>query len=706
MATNYFLTNRYEEALSSLKKAFQLDPKSVDIQKMYRECEIFTYFERGNKLSNKGLFNEAISYYQKVIELDPDFAGAYHNLAKILQQQGYIDEAIQYCQKAIDLNPNFASFFNLAELLSYKRMFQEALEYYFEALQINANDEWVYFKIANILQDTGYIEDSIKYYEKSLQINPHFAFAYNNLGNALRSQKNLDEAMQCYQKASEINPAFIEAKYNIGTTLGEQGRIDEAERIYEKILEDKPDYLLARWAKCMSRLPVIYLDESEIHSARKAYHEELIKLQDAIDLETPEGINSAVEAVGTQQPFFLTCQGLNDRNLQKIYGEMVCKIMAKKYPHYAGYLHMPYCNKATRIRVGIVSSLFHWHSVWKIPLSGWVLNLNKRFDLYCYHIGKSKDHITDIARKNCKRFVEDISFFEDLCHIIRNDNLHILLYPEIGMDPLTLKLATLRLAPVQCVTLGHPDTTGLPTIDYYLSSDLMEPPDADEHYTERLIRLPNLSFYYTPFDVPEVEINRKDFKLRHNAVVYLCSHALFTHLPQFDYVYPRIAQEVDNCQFVFISIKPYLTDKFYTRIAGTFKQNNLNPDEYLVILPTLDQHQYLKLNQLSDIFLDTISWSANNSSFEAVACNLPIVTLPGPLMRQRHSSAILTMMGVTETIASSIEDYIALAIRLGKDTTFRSQISEKMATNKFRVYQDKACIEALEKFIEDLVRGK
>ncbi len=672
---------------------------------MNLNAQIIAYFDRGNNLLDKGFFDEAIYCYQKVIELDPNFAGAYHNIGKILQQQGRIDEAIQYYHKAINLNPNFASFFNLAELLYYKRMLYEALEYYFKALQLNANNEWVYFKIANILQDTGYEEDSVKYYQKSLQINPQFAIAYNNLGNAFRAQKNLDEAMKCYIKASELDPSLIEAKYNIGATLSEQGRIEEAESIFDKILENRPDYFLARWAKCMCQLPVIYFDESEIHSARKAYHEELIKLKNAIDLETPEGIDSAVEAAGTQQPFFLASHGLNNRDLQKIYGEMVCKIMAKKYPHYAKPLPIPPYNKGTRIRVGIVSSFFHWHSVWKIPLSGWVLNLNKKFDLYCYHIGKLKDHITDIARQNCTRFIEDIYSFEDLCQIIRSDNLHILLYPEIGMDTLTLKLATLRLAPVQCTTLGHPDTSGLPTIDYYLSSELMETPDADGHYTEKLIRLPNLSFYYTPFDVQDIEISRRDFSLRSDAIVYLCCHALFTHLPQYDYIYPRIAQQVGNCQFVFISIKPHLTEKFRLRISKAFIQHELDPDKYLVILPRLDQQKYHKLNKLSDVFLDTISWSGNNSSFEAIACNLPIVTLPGSLMRQRHCTGILTMMGVTETIVSSIDEYIALAVRLGKDHKFRSQISEKISTNKFRLYRDKTCIEALEKFIESVVRG-
>ena len=68
--------------------------------------------------------------------------------------------------------------------------------------------------------------------------------------------------------------------------------------------------------------------------------------------------------------------------------------------------------------------------------------------------------------------------------------LDVLFYADIGMDPTTYFLAFSRLAPVQCVTWGHPVTTGIPNIDDYLSSDVFEAPGAEAHYTERLIRLP------------------------------------------------------------------------------------------------------------------------------------------------------------------------------------------------------------------------
>src|SRR5262249_58393548 len=90
--------------------------------------------------------------------------------------------------------------------------------------------------------------------------------------------------------------------------------------------------------------------------------------------------------------------------------------------------------------------------------------------------------------------------------IILADALHILIYPEIGMGPVAAQLAAQRLAPAQCNFAGHPETSGYPTLDYFLSSELMEPPDGQQHYTERLVRLPNMSTYYEPV-CPQSEPN-------------------------------------------------------------------------------------------------------------------------------------------------------------------------------------------------------
>jgi protein O-GlcNAc transferase len=235
----------------------------------------------------------------------------------------------------------------------------------------------------------------------------------------------------------------------------------------------------------------------------------------------------------------------------------------------------------------------------------------------------------------------------------------------------------------------------------------MEPPDADSHYTEKLIRLPNLSVYYTPLDFPPTDINRKTLGLRPHSVLYFCSQSLFKYLPLYDELYARIALQVDDCQFLVIAdVSDYVTEQFRLRMNSSFRSFGLKADDYIVFMPRLNPIEYHAVNLISDIYLDSIGWSGCNSTFEAIACNLPIVTFPGELMRGRHSAAILNMMGMKETIAQSLDEYIEIAVRIGKDTELRNRLSDKIAENKNLIYRDITCVTALEDFLEKVVREK
>lgn len=686
----------YDYAIKYFERALQLEPGFVDV-----------YVNLGLVCQEKGNFDEAITYFRKALQINPCFAVAYYNLGYIFHERNQLAEAITYYKKAAEYNPTlFEAYYNIGNALAEKKQLHEAIIYYQKSIQLNTTNANAYNNLGNVLKYIGQLDGAIINYRKAIALNPLFIEPYCNLGNALREKKQFDEAVLYYQKALQLDPADAAIYYNLGVLMKEQGRNEEAIAVFDKALDYDADLVVARWARCMSQLFIIYPGQRSIQISRECYHDELIKLRDTINLSTPSDIQAASEAVGSHQPFFLACQGSNDRELQKIYGELVCKIMALKYSYFAESRPPSHHLQGEPIRVGLVSRHFYRHSVWKIPLKGWIENLDeRRFSLYGYSTGTKKDSETEVARRAFYRFIEDVYSFEELCEIIRGDNLHILIYPEIGMDPMSVRLAALRLAPVQCTAMGHPDTSGLPTIDYYLSSDLMEPPDADSHYTEKLVRLPNLSIYYTPLDVPEVSVNRDSFGLDSKSVLYLCSHALFTYLPQYDDVFPRIAKQVIGCQFLFISDKSkFVTEQFSLRIKKAFARFEINADNNVVFLPRLDPGRYHAINCLSDIFLDSIGWSANNSTFEAIACNLPVVTLPGELMWARHAAAILTMMGMTETIASSADEYVELAVRLGNDSKWRRQIYEKIASHKHLIYRDMACIKALEDFLEKVVR--
>jgi predicted O-linked N-acetylglucosamine transferase (SPINDLY family) len=268
------------------------------------------------------------------------------------------------------------------------------------------------------------------------------------------------------------------------------------------------------------------------------------------------------------------------------------------------------------------------------------------------------------------------------------------------------QIAGLRLAPIQCTTWAHPVTSGLPTMDYFLSSDLMEPKNAQAQYSEQLIRLPNIAFSYPKPSLPEVSKTRLEFRLREEAVLYLSCQSLSKYLPPYDYIFPEIAQRVPSAQFAFVSShqSAHITEQFQQRLQRAFANFDLKMEDYCVMVPRQYTIGYFNLMLDSDIFLDTFRYSGSLTSLDAIACNLPIVTCPGELMRGRQSYAFLKILGVTETIAKNEAEYIEIAVRLGLDSAWRDSIVQQMKQGHFYLYDDKRCVATLEEFYQRLVR--
>jgi len=423
----------------------------------------------------------------------------------------------------------------------------------------------------------------------------------------------------------------------------------------------------------------------------------LIKL--CQELSRPEATSNLAKGVGSNQPFFLAYQGQNDRDLQALYGSAVCKIMSERHP--APALARP-PGSGEPIRVGIVSEYFRNHSVWKLNIRGWLRQLDRRkFRVFGYHTGKRRDAATAEAQSLCERFVQGPLPAELWRAAILADAAHILIYPEIGMGPVAAQLAAQRLAPTQCNTWGHPATSGYPTLDYFLSSELMEPPDGQQHYTERLVRLPNLSTYYEPV-VPQPEADGPaEFGWPSTVPAFWCGQSLFKYLPQYDAGFPRIAREVGDCRFVFIEFPSgeYVTELFRSRLDRAFAEFGLRAGDFVIVLPRLSEDRFGAAIARCDVGLDSIGWTGCNSTLEALVHDLPIVTIPGTMMRGRHTMAILQMLGVTDTIIETLEDYVAAAIRLAHDVSWRMALRKRIAEGKSRLYRDDSFILAFEEFL-------
>jgi protein O-GlcNAc transferase len=514
-------------------------------------------------------------------------------------------------------------------------------------------------------------------------------------------------AIAWYQKSLAVEPNCVKTYLALAKAYHQLGQYDQALNSCDKALAIEPESLTARYYRCLLQLPIVYRHQEESLNCRQQYHQALVQLHDRIKQATPQAIRSLVKAIGTVSPFYLLYQGYNDLELQRHYGKLITQIMASCYPQWAQAPQMAPPKTSEPIRVGIVFGHFHQHSVWKLIVKGWTTQVNQdKFELFGYSLGEKQDQETEIAREKLTKFLEGPHSIEQWCQIIRADHPHILIYPEVTMNKLAIQLSALRLAPIQCTTWCTYVTSGLPTIDYFLSGSLSEPDDVEQQYTEKLVRLPNLFIHYTLPQIELASLQRQDLGLRSSAVIYLCIQSLFKYLPQYDFIFPRIVQAVGDCQFVFLKHKTSepLTKILVKRLQRAFSAVDLDMADYVVMLPTLTDGAYHRLNDLADVFLDSIGTAGCTTTLEAIIYNLPIVTLPGDFLRGRVSQGILKQMGVTETIATSVDDYIEIANRLGREVAWREKVRERMAQNKHKVYGDMTCIESLETFLSTVVR--
>jgi protein O-GlcNAc transferase len=437
----------------------------------------------------------------------------------------------------------------------------------------------------NCLSALGRVTEALAAYDRALGLRGDFLMAWLARSNLLMRMGRYPDAAVSYDQVLAATDILAQAWFGRGTLHAAANEREQAVVSFKRALAIQPNYASAKWALCMAELPVLFRDEEDIHRQRKIYAERLTSL--AGEFESG-GISAELAGgIGSMQPFYLAYQGQDNRELQSIYGGLICNAMRKKFPQA---ILKQRSRSPDRIRIGVVSGYFYGHSVWKIPIKGWITQLDRqRFEVFGYHTSARSDEQTQFAARTCERFVRGPMAVADWRRTILDDAPDVLIFPEVGMDPVSVQLAAQRLAPVQCNSWGHPDTSGFPTLDYYLSSDLMEPPDAQDYYSERLVRLPNLSVYYEPVDRPHVALSRADVGFRADAVVYWCGQSLPKYLPQFDGVFPKIACAVKNCQFVFIRHETDVVNELFNeRLARAFNAHGLDMTDHCVMLARLD----------------------------------------------------------------------------------------------------------------------
>ncbi len=639
-----------------------------------------------------GIRNEATRCYEKTIVLNPIHPEAHYYLGNIRGENKDYEGAIRCYRKALQLRPQFADAArNLGAILQNLQRTHEAIDCYERFLEQGSDSTDVYFNLGNALVEIGTHERAIPCYRKALAQDPRRSDVYINLGIALDQGGDLDEAALQYEKALSLDPGSITAWRCLGSALAEQGKPEEAIARYRQALSLAPDDGLKMRLALM--LPVIPESLDDLHRWRKRFEIEVARLdEEPIDLTEP-----AKEVAWTN--LFLSYHGMNNRELHtkvaKLY-ERACPSLLWTAPHCAGPTP-----KSGKIRVGFISQYLYNHSIGRTT-RGLMANLSReRFEVFALFVPPFReDETSKFIRANSDGSAVLPRTLDAARYATAELKLDILFYQDIGMDAFTYFLAFSRLAPVQCLSFGHPDTTGIANMDYFISNDLFEPADASEHYSERLFllhELGTLAYYYRP-RLPDIVKGREEFGLPAGANLYLCPQTLFKFHPEFDLILGGILRADPRGRLVLIRSK---TSRWVELLETRFRKAMPDVADRIVFLPPQDAPGFVNLLAVSDVMLDTIHFNGMNTSLEGFSVGTPIVTLPTEFQRGRHTAGMYRRMGFTECIAANVNDYVRIAVKLGTEEDYRRHARDEILRRNEVLFEDMHVVREFERcFLE------
>ncbi len=534
----------------------------------------------------------------------------------------------------------------------------------------------------------GHHGEAEQAYGKALKVNPGNFVAHGNLGIALHSLERIAEAKDSYRRALDLNPDYLGALKNLANALMCEGAIEEAAEAYDRAIARHPNDTGLRVNRAMI-LPVIPASSAEI----ERYRALMIAKLDALIAAGGSLREPASEAGVTG--FYLAYGAMNDVPAVRKITEMYRKLCPELTWTAAHCRPSGGAAKAGKYRIGFLSHHFHNHTIGKLN-RGFIEHFDRdRFEVVVFRSGKNSDAVSAAIERAADRTIHLPENLGVAQRLVADERLDLLFYPDTGMDAFTYYLAYARLAPVQATSWGHPVSTGIANMDYFISSRDLETEAGEQHYSETLVRLEHPPTYYYRPEKPLLTMNRADFGLPDDANLYLCPQTLFKFHPRYDAVLGEILAADPRGRIVIISGRYPNKQRLLSERFGKAFPKHI---DRLLFVPRMPLEQFLQLLGNADVVLDPMFFGGGNSSSEAIAMGAPIVTMAGDYLRDRVTYSFYRAMGFEDLIARNPGDYVRIAVRLANDRAWRRQMIEKLNGHSARFFENMATVRELERF--------
>ena len=614
-------------------------------------------FNAAVALHDAGRLDQAEPLYREVLAHQPRHAEALHRLGVLLYQRGRAAEGIEFLQRAIECDPAATNYYtNLGVVLADQKRFEQAREIFRQALALRADVPEVHNNLGNVLKEFGDAAGAVSAYRQAIRLRPDYPEAHHNLGNMLYEVSQFDEAVTEQQKAIALRPQYGEAYCSLGNVLRQQGKMDEAIAAYQRAVELRP-----AWGEAYNNLGGILQETGRLSEAVACYRKaaELTK-----DLRVTDNL--------------LVLLHLDSANDAKaIYEEHArwnrtyARQLAPLNPHFPNDR-----SEDRRLRIGYVSAYFNGHPVGRFLTPLFENHNHERLEVFCYSDVIKGDATTDRLRSGADVWRDVVRLNdEQLAQQIRSDQIDILV--DLGMHTNANRIFVFarKPAPVQVTYLAYCSTTGLETMDYRLSDSFLDPDDCNQpYYSERTVRLRSYWCYPAPGDAPEV--NGLPFTSS-GCMTFGCLNNFSKVTDAALSIWLEILRNVGDSRLILHA--PEGTHRLRARQLA--EASGIDPQriEFVGKAPISD---YFRQYHAIDTALDPTPYGGGTTTCDALWMGVPVISLAGRTAVSRGGLSILSHIGLPELVASTVAQYVQIAIALAGDvarlTELRAGLRQRM----------------------------
>lgn len=736
-----------EEALAGYCEALRIEPYHPD-----------AVTKLAALLEKLGRVEEAIGLYQDGTRRVPATLEFHVNLGAVLIAAGRPEEAVGPLQTATGLAPDcVAAHLNLGMAHVALGQYGKALSCLRKAVELQPRNPDALARLAAVLQTLGKTEEAARSWECLVSVRPDDAEAHFNLGSALEELQRTEEARGHFQRAAELRPDRplwrLRAAVCCPAVFGCNEEIDEWRGRVERVLDEWRRTGLEPVIRDGLKTRPTTGDGLKTRPTMKDRLETCATIQDGLEtrptmkdrlktyatmkdrsmkdrlqtcptiqdrlatcpttgdgLENPSYVGNLsyegdeILGAGVIPAFALSFQGRNNRELKR-------KFAALYEPYFRDQPQPPGSGCHGRPRVGFVVTNRH-EGIFLRFMRGIVEKLDpERFEPVVLCSLRNLGRLREGLRRDGLKFVPFDDSLPGAIETVRKAACDLMYYWELGTDALNYFLPFARLAPVQCASTLS--TSGIPAVDYFYSSGLMETDAADAHYTEKLWRSKTL-FSCQPRLSPVPPAAAGDFGLPEGRNLYVCFQNPLKLHPDFDPILAGILAADPKALIVLMadrsgSVAELLNRRFAVRSDGgedpSRGARGVRCDR-IVFLNRQSFSNYCRLIQLANVILDPPHFGAGSSCYDIFSFNQPVVTMPGEFMSGRTAYAFYKKMGIDELIVSSAEEYVEKAVQVATDREYRDYVKRRIATASDVVFDDITAVREHERFFDEVLAAR